>query len=310
MSRSRFNNTANFDPTGMKVSLWQASSDGTKPLSEYSVFTNPTFDTGVGETGYEDYRFTAATAYILQSSTSYFIVIETPPDDGSGTGQAIRMGRTTSSGTDPDSLPGWTLSRPIWTPKTDTNWQLTPSVSTRTTKIQLEGTQPRPPTSTPTGVTGVETVLVGNINQAENGTGSLTTFQRAQVFGTGDHSNGYKLTSIQIRYTSTSSSLPTVTLHEGPPDATTSAAPVATLTNPSSLINGNVTFTAPANTFLKPGTNYYILLRGGGSMVSHTTLDGQPVAVDGFTIANSQHYRTSSSTGSFLTDTNSPTQTG
>ena len=122
-----------------------------------------------------DYRFTAATAYILQSSTSYFIVIETPPDDGSGTGQAIRMGRTTSSGTDPDSLSGWTLSRPIWTPKTDTNWTMTPSVSTRTTKIQLEGTQPRPPTSTPTGVTGVETVLASNINQAENGTGSLGT---------------------------------------------------------------------------------------------------------------------------------------
>ena len=151
---------------------------------------------------------------------------------------------------------------------------MTPSVSTRTTKIQLEGTQPRPPTSTPTGVTGVETVLASNIDQAQNGVGSLgTQFQRAQSFGTGNHSNGYKLTSIQIRYTSTSTDLPTVTLHEGSPDATTSAAPVATLTNPSTLINGNVTFTAPANTFLKPGTNYYILLRGGGSNTSHTIME-------------------------------------
>ena len=289
----RLNNTGHFDPTGMRVSLWSASSDGTKPLVELTEFTNPDFNTDISQTGDEDYYFTDSTPYVLQSSTSYFVVIEPPPHVPGATGNTIRLARTTSTGVDSDSLPGWTLNPAIYTPKTDTSWSLTPTTDNRTTKIQLEGTQLPPPTATPTEVGGVEIVLVSNIGQTQTGTGPLgTAFQRAQNFRTGNHSNGYKLTSIEVRYTSMNTDLPTATLHEGSPNATTSAAPVATLMNPSSLIDGNVVFTAPANTFLKSGTDYYILLRGGGSSVSLTNMTGQPVSVDGFTINNVLHYRT------------------
>ena len=79
-------------------------------------------------------------------------------------------------------------------------------------------------------------------------------------------------------------------------------APVATLTGPATTTGGNVTFTAPANTVLDADSTYFILLQGGASVhVERTNSNAEGSGGrSSWTVLNDGHYRTASSTGSFL----------
>ena len=107
-------------------------------------------------------------------------------------------------------------------------------------------------------------VLVSNIGRHVATNAGLNDFDLAQGFTTGSQSGGYILESVEVRFTNAPSGV-TVKLATGLPSATTE---VATLTNPSSLAAGNLTFTAPANTTLSASTTYFVVVEGSSGLVS------------------------------------------
>ena len=57
--------------------------------------------------------------------------------------------------------------------------------------------------------------------------------------------------------------------------ASSAGTVVATLTNPASVSNGNLTFTAPANTTLSASTTYFVVMEGtsGGPLVTRSNAE-------------------------------------
>ena len=137
-------------------------------------------------------------------------------------------------------------------------------------------------------------VLVSNINKTNSTNSSLANFDMAQGFTTGSNSGGYTLTSVEISFHSAPSGI-SVKLATGLPSATTE---VATLTNPSSLSTGTLTFDAPSNTTLSASTTYWVVVEASsGALWNALESDEDPGAASGWSIADTSNYRTASSTG-------------
>ena len=99
--------------------------------------------------------------------------------------------------------------------------------------------------------------LISNIGQANSGNEAFADFDSAQGFTTGAASDGYTLDSIEVVAIAALSSNARVRVASGSPN---SFAFVATLTNPSSLAAGTLTFSAPSGTTLDASTTYYVVL--------------------------------------------------
>ena len=144
--------------------------------------------------------------------------------------------------------------------------------------------------------------LVSNIGQNSNTQVSFTAHSIAQGFRTGSNTDGYTLSSVEVKFNGIPDSSLVVQLATGLPSSTTV---VATLNNPSSLSAGNNTFTAPSNTTLDASTNYFVIVVGDSRHPSTTTI-AQTLAnaedaggQSGFSVQNNSHFRAATSSGSW-----------
>ncbi|MXV81208.1 MAG: hypothetical protein F4007_11245 [Chloroflexi bacterium] len=144
-------------------------------------------------------------------------------------------------------------------------------------------------------------VLVSNVGQTNSNLFSLATGSEAQGFTTGTHSAGYALSTIEVNFTTTAAnSNIVVELATGLSSGSSTTNVVATLTNPSSFGTGNVTFTAPAGTTLKPSTQYWVVMTGSSGWVQATNTNGQTGAT-GWSISDTSLRRAADGTGNWST---------
>ncbi len=123
-----------------------------------------------------------------------------------------------------------------------------------------------------------ERVLVSNIGQDFDPVGFQTDiWRRANAFTTGSSRHGYTLTGVDVKFIDQPDSTVAVKLASG---SSSPGTVVATLTNPSTLSAGDLTFTAPSGTTLSAGANYWVIVEGGGSdgSVGRTPRDGEDAA--------------------------------
>ena len=148
-------------------------------------------------------------------------------------------------------------------------------------------------------------VLVSNLGQTNGGQGSLTLDQ-AQAFTTGDNTDGYTLTSVDIEYLTVSDfDNLTVSIHSA--SSGSPGASLGTLTNPTSVAIGDVqTFTASGSGItLTKETTYFIVLdaaSGATGTVRNTGSDSEdanPAA--NWSIGDVSLYRTRTETGAWTT---------
>ena len=142
-----------------------------------------------------------------------------------------------------------------------------------------------------------QTTVVSNLKQGNVTRSSLTAIDAAQSFtGTGG-----SLSAIKVKFFSAPSGV-TVTLRTGV-SASSAGTTVATLTNPSSLVAGDLSFTAPANTTLNATTTYWVVVEGTGGEVRFTGSDAEDSgAATGWSIGNKSRTRLASSTAGFSTE--------
>ena len=120
-----------------------------------------------------------------------------------------------------------------------------------------------------------ERVLVSNIGGPTASTSvSLGAWQRiAQGFTTGSARHDYTLTSVDVDFYEAPPTDVSVRVLEG----TRTGTIVATLTNPSSLTAGTLTFTAPAGTTLDANSTYFVVIEttsfSGGVNRTHSAED-------------------------------------
>ncbi len=152
--------------------------------------------------------------------------------------------------------------------------------------------------------------LVSNLGQSTDGLGTpLSTHDVAQRFTAGSHTTGYRLSSVTLAFDPAPSNL-TVKVGTGTAQSIAGKAGTGcdslasdscvTLTNPSSLTAGNITFTAPAGTELTKQTNYWVVVEGTGGRSRATISPNQDSgSAAGWSIFNSSANRVATSTGSF-----------
>ena len=141
-------------------------------------------------------------------------------------------------------------------------------------------------------------VLVSNLGQPAVNKHDILNFRndQGQGFTTGSNSFGYSLESVEVKFNTAPSGL-SVKLATGLPTATTV---VATLSNPSSLTAGDLTFTAPANTTLSANTTYFVVVEASsGNIRPSNSHDEDSGAAAGWSIGNVLFWRKASSTGSW-----------
>ncbi|MDE0060725.1 MAG: hypothetical protein OXP07_21625, partial [Defluviicoccus sp.] len=155
------------------------------------------------------------------------------------------------------------------------------------------------------------TALVSNLGQGGADTLDVSTMVIAQKFTTGANIGGYTLTSFEIRlFALTSqgddSAAPRVRVVRGAAAGSDSVA-VATLAAETATIPAGVatyTFTAPANTPLRPSTDYWIVVEaapgGGDAYIAATASDSEDTAsAAGWSIDDGSLERPLDSTGAF-----------
>ena len=144
--------------------------------------------------------------------------------------------------------------------------------------------------------------LVSNLGQNHGGhVVGGTALDHAQGFTTGSAAGGYTLSSVELRFASPwPVAAPTVTVHSG----TARGTRVASLSGPATVATGVVTFTAPADTALEAGTDYFVKVEGGARAVqfafTHSTGEDAGGS-SGWGIHDSGHYRLAHASGAFET---------
>ena len=115
--------------------------------------------------------------------------------------------------------------------------------------------------------------LVSNLGKSASGFTGLTNHDKAQPFTTGENGAGYGLTSIKIKFRTSSGTLKIpsgsdtfkVRVVDG---LTSTSTTVATLTNPGTWTETS-TFSAPTGTSLDANTTYYLIIEGSGGRTRH-----------------------------------------
>ena len=142
------------------------------------------------------------------------------------------------------------------------------------------------------GAPAAAAVLVSNVGQTHAGNFSLGT-TRAQQFTTGSHAAGYSLSSIDVRFgTAVSTATLGVELWSAKTDGTPDTR-LKTLTVPSAVGAGTVSFAAPADTVLAANTKYFVRVESTGATtgnLAYTGADAEDAgAATGWSIANTSH---------------------
>ena len=117
--------------------------------------------------------------------------------------------------------------------------------------VSKQTTPPPPPSAA---------ALVSNIGQTQSTTGEVLNTIHAQKFTTGDNSQGYTLTSIELAIAVAVGSPSNVRAEVW--TVATNGRPgshVVSLNVPSSISAGTVAFTAPASTTLDASTSYFLV---------------------------------------------------
>ena len=172
------------------------------------------------------------------------------------------------------------------------------------------------PAGRSTTAQATDTTFISNTGQATSGLnaqlhsiGAVAAQERVQVFSTGDHSDGYFLTSIGIEFQEASSSPPTsAKVFEGgtPTNAIVSGTAVAELKIPSSISVGVNDFEAPDGTKLKTDTDYFVWITGGSGLIRTTASNSEDSGGgSGWSIFDQFHTRDAGSTNAFSTHDNS-----
>ena len=110
-------------------------------------------------------------------------------------------------------------------------------------------------------------VLVSNIGQTADTGVPTDNHTQAQAFGTGSNAGGYTLTSIEAVVVDTANNAERATIRAELWSATTNGAPnakLASLTVPSTVSAGTVSFAAPAGTTLSASTTYFFVVYTDG----------------------------------------------
>ena len=151
--------------------------------------------------------------------------------------------------------------------------------------------------------------LVSNIGQHPASSQGVASLDVAQGFTTGRSPRGYTLTSIEVRITS-AGVIDSAVVRKTDPNT---GELVATLTGPASGAGGGSntvgtgaqTFTAPSGASLEPSTEYFVVFESdassNGLQIGYTgSPDEDEGGAAGWSINNSNHWRTKASTGNFL----------
>ncbi len=142
------------------------------------------------------------------------------------------------------------------------------------------------PATPPTG-----SALISNIGQTNNGNVAFTSADSAQGFTTG--AGGYALRSVGVVAIAALGSDVRVRVTSGTPGGST----IATLTNPSSLAAGTLTFSAPTATTLAASTTYYVVLDNtfSGSIGYTNSTSEDSGGASGWSIEDSRQEKTTTS---------------
>jgi len=142
--------------------------------------------------------------------------------------------------------------------------------------------------------------LVSNAGTTGTGSGSLAGFDLSQEFTTGSNPEGYTLESVVFDFAAAPSGV-TVKVGTGSAHNLTGAV---TLTNPSSLVAGDLTFAAPAGTTLSASTTYVVVIEASSGAVRFNTGTGEDAgAAAGWGIADNSGFRNATSTAAFTSNT-------
>ena len=138
-----------------------------------------------------------------------------------------------------------------------------------------------------------DTTFVSNLGQTYNFSASAGgTYRRAQGFTTGDNALGYTLSAVDLYAASGNSVVtPVVTVHQaasGQPGTL-----LYTLTPPTILRSGQLSFTAPAGATLAAGTDYFVVADGMGgswSPVGTRSTNEDAGKASGWSIADTSYF--------------------
>ena len=227
------------------------------------------------EARYRDHDYTFENLDVfLFPSTKYWIQFQVRHADYDrlGTSAQTRLRRTTATGMDTGSLPGWSFGGQV--------------------KFGLKG---RVVPSGPATV-GVEAELVSNLDNHAVGHYFVHTVSTvAQSFTTGSSSRSYGLTAVRFHASAgTAQTSLVVSIHEdnsGDPAATV----LFTLTGPavSGFGRREYTYSAPANAQLDPDTTYWVVFSNSLSQITlYQTQDiSEQGIVAGWSLGNSITFR-------------------
>ena len=138
--------------------------------------------------------------------------------------------------------------------------------------------------SAPTAVVvamGVPVVLVSNIGQPATSTSAVGGNREplvTQQFTTGNHANGYDLSSVSVRLNPAGSNI-TFYIYSAKNDGTLGDL-LYTLTTPGSLIQGVNDFESPANATLLANTDYLLTVTAGGGLFDYQIITAESDAED------------------------------
>ncbi|MDE0370133.1 MAG: fibronectin type III domain-containing protein [bacterium] len=168
------------------------------------------------------------------------------------------------------------IRTPLEAPDPPTGLSATAS-TTEFDKITASWTLPAAPPNKPrtavvvqwTSAVPASQKLVSNTGQTNNGEGNLDV-RSAQGFTTGSNTGGYKLTSVDVHF-STIAASPSVSVAIYTSSSGEPASQLAALSNPASLTSGINTFTASGQGInLDPNTKYFVYFAGGDSDTHYT----------------------------------------
>ena len=266
----------------IRVSIYTSNASDQPGTSVY-VLTNPATITNDALN-----TFTAPANAILESETTYHVVVEAPSGDFD-----IRL--VNSYAEDAVSASGWSISDTKWSKASDGGaWELDGNIL----RLKIEGTanvtRRFVSNTDQTPITLLASVGVGNVPSDD--------YTQAQQFTTGSHANGYTLSAVELEVWDTREIVlvdplfPRVSIYTN----TASDQPgtsVYVLANPARLISGVLnTFTAPANATLASNTAYHVVVDApsGNFGLGLTESDAEDaVSASGWSIRDTRWSKTS-----------------
>ena len=232
----------------------------------------------------------------LDAGTTYVVLLDFKSQGGTGS-----YTTTDSTAEDAGAADGWTVGDASSFRAThETTW----AGHTQSWRIAIHGAALEQVPATVT-VTNDPVTLVGNTEQTAGSPGPFS-FDYSQAFTTGSNTDGYRLTSVTVPYSTAApaSSSHTISIHP----SNTSDRPDASLGTLSygSVSGQTVTYTASGNGIaLDAETTYFVVIDVSGSPSSEINLTSSDAedagASDGWSLADGLLWRSSGSSGTWST---------